>query len=140
MKINLTCILSILFIFTVTAEETKFWDKGRITPEQPFKAKVIGVTPGWGWDTIILKEEAGKGRYCLAAFGSPFGNYTIIEPDDFDRDKMIEQGTTFITPSVDVSRFSWTMGIWKHGSIFGEDDATTKYYKHFKSKKENKSQ
>ena len=122
-----------LFIVNAQAEE-ELWSEGKITPEQPFKAEVIGVKPGWGWDTIILKEVDGAGRYCLATFGNLLGTYAIVEPDKFDRDKMIELGATFLMPPVEVERFSWSMGIWKHGRIFGKEDAATKNYK----KKENK--
>jgi len=127
-------VLSLL-VANVQAED-ELWDEGKITPEQPFKAVVLGVTPGWGWDTIILREVGGKGRYCLATFGNPLGTYTIVDPDKFDQDRMLELGATFLTPPVEVQRFSWSMGVWKHGKIFGEDDAATKNYK----KKENKAE
>ena len=120
----------VLSLFSVSAQgEEELWSEGKITPEQPFKAEVIGVKPGWGWDTIILKEVGGTGRYCLATFGNLLGTYAIVEPDKFDRDRMIELGATFLTPPVEVERFSWSMGVWKHGKIFGVEDAATKSYK-----------
>lgn len=124
-----------LVVANAQAEE-ELWSEGKITPEQPFKAEVVGVRPGWGWDTIILKEVGGSGRYCLATFGNPFRAYVILEPNNFDRDRMLELGTTFLSPPVEVSRFSWSMSIWKHGKIFGEEDAARKSKKKKKIKSE----
>lgn len=102
----------------------ELWANGRISAEQPFKAKIIGVRPGW--DTIMMKEEDGKGRYCFASVGSTL-SYKIVSPKEFDRAKQIKHGATFLTPPVEVGRFSWSMGIWLHGRRFGEKDAVTKY-------------
>jgi hypothetical protein len=106
------------------AEE--LWSEGRITPEQPFQAKVVAVQPGWGWDTIILKEIDGSGRYCLATFGSPLGDYKIVQKERFDENALKRNGAIFIDPPVEVERFSWSMGSWRHGRLFGDDDAATK--------------
>lgn len=111
-------------VSSVRAEE--LWSEGRITPEQPFRARVMAVQPGWGWDTIVLKEIEGEGRYCLATFGSPHGDYKIIPKDQFDRKAMKQNGAIFLDPPIDVERFSWSMGIWRHGRVFGDDDAATR--------------
>ncbi|MBK1835736.1 hypothetical protein [Roseibacillus ishigakijimensis] len=108
---------------------SELWHDGKITPNQPFKAKVIGVKPGWGWDTIVLKELGGKGRYCLASVGHINPTYEIVAAQDFNKKEMIRNNTTFIDPAVDVERFSWTMGVWMHGKRFGEKDAATQFYK-----------
>ena len=107
------------------AEE--LWSDDRITPEQPFRAKVLAVQPGWGWDTIVLKEIDGDGRYCLATFGSPFGNYKIVSKEEFDAKALKRNGAVFLDPPVKVARFSWSMGVWRHGRIFGDEDAATKH-------------
>ncbi|MFC5049134.1 hypothetical protein ACFPK9_00680 [Rubritalea spongiae] len=123
-------VLLTFFLITFTSLQGEdLWINGRITPDQPFKAKVIGIQPGWGWDTIILQEIDGEKRYCLATFGNPNGTYQIIAPNNFKKDSYIDKGATFLEPSVDVSRFSWSMSIWKHGKIFGEKDTATKHYK-----------
>jgi hypothetical protein len=111
-------------VSNMRAEE--LWSEGRITPEQPFRARVVAVQPGWGWDTIVLKEIEGDGRYCLATFGSPHGDYKIIPKDQFDRKAMKQNGAVFLDPPIEVERFSWSMGVWRHGRIFGDDDAATK--------------
>ena len=131
-------ILFLAFIGSLRAEEVKFWHEGRITPEQPFKAKVIGIRHGWGWDTLILREE-GEGRYCLATFGNPLGEYKTVEIKDFDQAAMIKSGAIFLTPGIEVSRFSWSMSIWKHGKIFGEEDSARRHLKK-STKPENKSE
>jgi hypothetical protein len=102
------------------------WANGKITPDQPFKGSIIAVKPGWGWDTIILKEQGGAGRYCFASIGQTLF-YKIIDPKDFDQAKLIELGAVFITPAVEVDRFSWSMGVWEHGKRFGANDTATKF-------------
>jgi hypothetical protein len=109
------------------AEE--LWREDRITPEQPFRAKVVAVQPGWGWDTIILEEIDGAGRYCLATFGNPLGDYTIVERKQFDEKAMKQKGAIFLDPPVEVARFSWSMSVWRHGRIFGDEDTATKHRK-----------
>ena len=109
------------------AEE--LWTDDRITPEQPFRAKVVAVQPGWGWDTIVLKEIDGDGRYCLATFGSPLGSYKIVSKGELDEKSMKRNGAVFLDPPVEVARFSWSMGVWRHGRIFGDEDAATKFRK-----------
>ena len=104
----------------------ELWSNGKITPEQPFKGSIIAVKPGWGWDTIILKEQDGKGRYCFALVGQSL-SYRIVEAKDFDQAKLIELGAIFITPAVEVDRFSWSMGVWEHGRRFGANDTATKF-------------
>ena len=107
----------------------ELWSEGRITPEQPFRAKVVAVQPGWGWDTIVLKEIDGTGRYCLATFGSPLGDYNVVQKEQFDEKEMKQNGAIFLDPPIAVERFSWSMGIWRHGRLFGDDDAATKIRK-----------
>jgi hypothetical protein len=120
-------IFLMVLISAVRADE--LWSDYRITPEQPFRAKVVAVQPGWGWDTIVLKEIEGEGRYCLATFGNPLGDYQIVQKDDFDARSMKQKGAIFLDPAIEVERFSWSMGIWRHGRIFGDDDAATKLRK-----------
>jgi len=109
------------------AEE--LWSDDRITPQQPFRAKVVAVQPGWGWDTIVLKEIDGDGRYCMATFGNPLGSYKIILKEEFDEKAMKRNGAIFLDPPVEIARFSWSMGVWRHGRVFGDEDAATKHRK-----------
>ncbi|WP_200274367.1 hypothetical protein [Luteolibacter pohnpeiensis] len=109
------------------AEE--LWSEDRITPEQPFRAKVVAVQPGWGWDTIVLKEIGGDERYCLATFGNPIGDYQILRKEELDAEAMKKNGAIFLDPPVEIARFSWSIGIWRHGRVFGDEDAATKHRK-----------
>jgi hypothetical protein len=118
--------LALLIPAVSDLQAEELWSEDRITPEQPFRAKVVAVQPGWGWDTIVLKEIDGTGRYCLATFGSPLGDYKIVQKDQFDEKALKQNGAIFLDPPIEVERFSWSMGIWRHGRLFGDDDAATK--------------
>ena len=83
---------------------------------------------------LILKEIEGDGRYCLATFGNPLGDYQIVQKDDFDAKAMKQKGAIFLNPAIEVKRFSWSMGIWRHGRVFGDDDAATKLQKRMENK------
>jgi len=120
---------TILMVLISSVRSDELWSDDRITPEQPFRAKVVAVQPGWGWDTIVLKEIEGDGRYCLATFGNPLGDYQIVLKDKFDAKSMKQKGAIFLDPAIEVERFSWSIGIWRHGRIFGDDDAATKLRK-----------
>lgn len=127
MKLALLQILMVTFSPLLMAEEVKLWHDGKITPEQPFKALVVGVFPTWVGDRIILQEIEGQERYCLAVFQPKFSTYAVYAKEEFI-DKNISKGATFISPGVEVERFSWSMGLQKIGKIFGEEDMVRKWY------------
>jgi hypothetical protein len=129
--LHLLLFTSSPFLF---GDEIKLWDDGRITPEQPFKAMVRGVIPGWGGDTVILQEIGGRERYCLAMLHVGLFRYEVQSKEEFDEKKI--GGATFISPSVEVERFSWSMGIAKIGRIFGDEDFVAKWYSRSKPKSE----
>jgi hypothetical protein len=127
MKLALLQILLMMFSPLLIAEEVKLWHDGKISPEQPFKALVVGVFPSWGGDSIILQEIEGQERYCLAVFKPKFSTYAVYSKEEFIEKKMAEVAT-LISPGVEVERFSWSMGVEKIGKIFGEEDMVSNYY------------
>ncbi len=108
-------------------EEAALWHDGRITPEQPFKAEVIGVIPGWGGDTVILKEIGEGGKYCMAHLVMHHFVYRVISEKELEDVKAIGHAT-FISPGVEVQRFSWSMGVHELGRRFGEKDFVKQWY------------
>jgi len=135
MKFALINILWFLLVTSLTAKEQKIWNDGRITPEQPFRARVIGSVASWGGAIVLLKEENGE-RYCVANLLSPLFSYRVIEGKDFDKKAWIKKGAIFIEPSVEVDRFSWSMGVHKIGRIFGTEDFVSLWYAKSKPKSE----
>ncbi len=132
MKLVFLQILLMIFSPLLIAEEVELWHDGKISPEQPFKALVIGVIPGWGSDTIILQEIGEQERYCFAIFHRGLSTYEVQSKEEYAKKKLV--GATVISPGVEVERFSWTMGVHKIGKIFGEDDLVSKWYTESKSK------
>lgn len=124
MKFLFANILCFFLMVPLITEASELWKDGKITPEQPFKAEIIGVrnAPWAGGVIIYLKETDGKERYCKAEFFSLLCKYTVVSDDDFDKPKLIAGGAYFIEPSVKVSTFSWSMGDFKIGNIFGKID------------------
>jgi hypothetical protein len=126
---SLTTLLITICLTSLGLGADELWSNGRITPDQPFQAKVLGVKSGWGWDTIVLKEINGTGRYCLATLGNPAGTYKVIAPKNFDKKAMLEEGVIFLEPAVEVERFSWSMGSGRYGKIFGDEDVASVFHK-----------
>lgn len=135
MKLVLLHIFLIGLSPILFAEEVKLWEDGKITPEQPFKGMVLGVIPGWGGDTIILQEIGGEERYCFAFLTRFTLNYRVYSKKEFDETKP-GNWATFISPSVTVDLFSWSMGMLKIGKVFKEEDVVAQYYAQLNSKNE----
>ena len=70
--ILLTCLFQLnLFAADNNLEQElgKLWKDGKITPEQPFAAKVLaagGISPWSGVTHVYLQEICEKKRYCIA--------------------------------------------------------------------------
>ena len=128
MKLFYITILLLASIIPLSAEDQEFWRDGKITPEQPFPAKVIGSLSSWMGPVVVLREVGERGRYCVAnlVFGS--FSYSIINVNDFDKADWMKKGVTFIDPPAEVESFSWSMGLHRIGRIFGKDDFVTRWY------------
>ena len=110
------------------AKEPELWKDGKITPEQPFRAKVVGSVASWAGSVIILKEEGGRGRYCVADLLVSRISYRMIEAKDFDKEAWGKGGAVFEEPPVEVSKFSRHTLLYKFGRAFGDEDFVRRQY------------
>lgn len=130
-------VLSCLFLFPLAsaalAEEDKLWTGNKLTAALPFPAKVIAVQPSWVGYTLLLQEIAGEARLCEVMISITGGLQYAAPGKKLDEKanaifeaKQKEAHWTFLSPGVEVDRFSWSMGLVKLGRIFGEDDVLLK--------------
>ena len=130
-------------------ELKKLWSEGKITPEQPFKAKVIaagGLSPWSGKTVLYLREEKGKKRILKALIGIATDkgvHYEELTAADFEKvlkwegDSKHYDATVYITP-VEVSQFVCTSPLGYIGKKFGESDLVNRSYKAFLKEKGKK--
>ena len=167
-------IITILFLFLIginifAAEQSlnqelaKIWQNEKITPEQPFTAKIIaagGMSPWSGVTHIYLQEIGGKQRFCLATIyygvrsDKKVIDYEILKekPDFTMKNSPFSSGHHYsgsynaclFTPAVPIDKFVWIeclqgCGV---GKKFGDKDLIhkqiTEHHNH--RKMENKSQ
>lgn len=131
----LLCSFLALFAFAVAtvataAEPTKLWHDNRITPEQPFPARVIGVIPSWIGYAVLLEEITEKEpRFCIATLWATADLAYTIVPDNKAFQKVHDsQKATYLTPGVEADGFSWSMDAYLIGSRFGDKDLVTRQY------------
>lgn len=129
-----------VFIFLVTislcfsrapADETH-WNRNKVTPDQPFPAKVCAIAPSWVGYHLLLEELGGTHRLCIARLWmtAPL-EYLILNAAKGETPEYPQrtEGWTYITPGIEVDRFSWSIGIAKLGKIFGNEDMLHKVSK-----------
>lgn len=119
------------------------WKDGKITPEQPFKAKVVaagGLSPWSGETVVYLREdkpdEKEGGRFLAARISFATGKgiqYKELTQEEFDKvlkwetDTRFYNATVFITP-VDVSQFVWSSPLGYLGKPMGDFDMVKRSY------------
>ena len=110
--------------------DRRLWHGNRITPEQPFPARVIGVIPSWVGYALLLEEIADETpRYCVAYIRATQQlEYEIVASKDAFKDVPDSAKATYLTPGVEVDSFSWSIGVWTIGRRFGEQDLVTQSY------------
>ena len=126
-----------VFIFLVTislcfsrapADETH-WSGNKVTPDQPFPAKVCAIAPSWVGYHLLLEELGGTHRLCIARLWmtAPL-EYLILNAAKGETPEYPQrtEGWTYITPGIEVDRFSWSIGIAKLGKNFGNEDMLQK--------------
>jgi hypothetical protein len=133
MKPLIFCVVLISLISSARSEEPTFdsdseaateaeslpWENNRLTTDQPFPARVVGVMETWVGIQLLLEEiETDSPRYCyvFVALNRPLKYLELSKEEStkfMDRNK--------IQPGVLVSEFSHD-GVWKLGSRFGEKD------------------
>lgn len=120
-------------------ESPALWQDGKITPEQPFQAKIVaagGLSPWSGETAIYLREEGDHGRYLQAKVGVVTGSgiqYKELAKADFDEVLKWKGGASgynacvYITP-VEVSQFVYVSPLGDAGAKMGEADVVKKAY------------
>lgn len=112
--------------FFARAEEV-LWQGNKLTSTQPFPGRVFAVESSWGGYRLFI-ESIGDGdkRYCIAKVcpgGVPQLRYQEVQKKDLP-EPSVER--VFLNPPVEVDCFSWSMGVWKIGRVFGDDDCLRK--------------
>ena len=109
------------------AEEI-LWKDNKLTPEQPFPGKVLAVESSWAGYRLFIESigDAGK-KYCVAKVW-PGGGVVPLEYQAIQASDLPPPGVmaVFLNPPIEVNGFSWSMGVWKIGKIFGEEDVLQK--------------
>lgn len=109
--------------------DEKLWTDNKLTPAQPFPAKVCAVATSWVGYHLLLEEIGGTHRLCIVRvwFTAPL-EYIILDAAKGATPEWPQrtEGWTYITPGIDVNRFSWSIGIDKIGQCFGDEDILRK--------------
>jgi hypothetical protein len=115
---------------TSAAEPPQLWHGNRITPEQPFPARVVGVIPSWIGYALLLKEiTENSPRLCIATLWATADlNYTVVADTKAFKEVHDAQKATYLTPGVEIDSFSWTMGAFLIGRRFGDKDFVAQQY------------
>ncbi|MEK7952820.1 hypothetical protein [Luteolibacter soli] len=119
-------LVLLLAIIAGRAEEA-LWEDNKLTPGQPFPGRVMAVESSWGGYRLVI-ESIGEGdkAYCIAQAwpgGQPHLNYKVIQKADLP---VSSSTMIYLNPAIEVGRFSWSMGPWKIGEVFGDDDCLKK--------------
>ena len=115
----------IAFISFPALAEEKIWSDNKLTPTQPFPGKVLAVESSWaGYRLFIESIDDADKKYCVAKVWpmAPL-EYLAIQASDLPKPGVM---AVFLNPSIEVDGFSWSMGVWKIGKIFGDEDALRK--------------
>ena len=123
-------LLLSLFSFSAFAAEERFWSDNKITPDQPFPARVRAVAQSWVGYELLLEEIGGEQRLCFAHINVTLPlTYTIVadtKKETAEEPKRKEAHWIYVSPAIEVDRFSWSLGPWRIGRIFGDDDILRK--------------
>jgi hypothetical protein len=106
--------------------EDRLWQDNKLTPEQPFPAAVRAVLGDWPGYHFLLEEIGGSGRLCIAkAWMTAPMEYTAVQDTKAEIAAESERKKArwiYVSPAIEVSQFSWSLGAWKIGRVFGEED------------------
>jgi hypothetical protein len=122
-------ILSLFCASSLAAEE-RFWTDNKLTPDQPFPAAVRAVYQSWVGYELLLEEIGGSHRLCIAqVYMSAPLTYTLVKDpkqEVADEPKRKEAHWIYVSPAIEIDRFSWSLGPFRIGRIFGDDDVLRK--------------
>lgn len=121
-------LISIVMLLSISAQaQVALWTGNKLTPAQPFPGRVIAVESSWAGYRLFIESSGDKEKsYCIAQVwpgGIPHLDYKVIQKKDLPPPSVT---TIFLSPSIEVDAFSWSMGVEKIGRIFGEHDALRK--------------
>ncbi|MFT5634162.1 MAG: hypothetical protein ACI9SQ_001892 [Rubritalea sp.] len=105
---------------------SKLWNDGKITPEQPFKANVVGIVQSWVGYELLLKEVTDDApRYCYVNIAMTFP-IKYVETTKLKSSQLLINAPnskwTNIDPSILSSSFNYEKGVYKLGQKFGKND------------------
>ncbi|MEP6670895.1 MAG: hypothetical protein ABJF10_17180 [Chthoniobacter sp.] len=129
--IVILAVVGAFVCFNASGAEDKLWSDNKLTPAQPFPGKVCAVATLWpGYDLLI--EENGGPRVCLVRVWIPHPlEYSVLDPtkgETKENPKCLEANGnwTYLSPAIDVDRFSWSIGPMGIGRFFGDQDVLRK--------------
>lgn len=112
--------------------EPRLWVNNKLTPEQPFPARVLAVSASWVGYTLLLEEITDKDMplLCVAEIGYLKIKYSVdlARENSINRMKHEQMHTTFLEKPVAVSKFNWDCGVGNLGKIYGKEDALRGWY------------
>ena len=101
-------------------KEAEPWQNNRLTSEQPFPARVVGVAQSWvGYQLLLEEVDKDPPRYCYV-FVSQTRPLQYIETTKEDSAKIAQWRME--VPGVLVSDFNIDGKMFKLGSKFGRED------------------
>lgn len=139
-------LFSVLFISShILKASEPLWENNKLTSAQPFPGKVLAVESSWGGYRLFIESMDESGKYCVAQVWPGGGGagltYIELKKADLPKPDQPKPGVSviFIDPPVEVSRFSWSMGVWKIGRIFGDEDCLKKIVRREAEESERKT-
>ena len=121
-------------------EEARLWHDNKLTPEQPFPARVRAVWSGWEGYFLLLEEVGGsQGRLCIAKIRVNISvDYTVVQDVKAEESAMAlrkKERWIYLSPGIEVQGFSWSVGAYTLVDRFGDEDILTKTVKYMNKKK-----
>ena len=85
----------------------------------------------WVGYELLLEEIGGSHRLCIAQVYMTTGplSYTIIKDrkqEVANESKRKEAHWIYVSPAIEIDQFSWSLGPWRIGRIFGDEDVLRK--------------
>ena len=108
------------------------WQGNKLTPGQPFPARVKAIGGSWVGYTLLVEEITDNKpvRCCLASVGYQQSSYRVLPSAEGRRVmKHPHMHATFFDPMVEVDRFRWDNGLYKIGHNFGKEDSLRQWYR-----------
>ena len=142
--------MKLLFIILILAsgclrsggEEARLWHDNKLTPEQPFPARVRvrAVWSGWEGCFLLLEEVGGsQERLCIAKIRVNISvDYTVVQDvkaEESAAELRKKERWIYLSPGIEVQGFSWSVGAYTLGDRFGDEDVLTKTVKYMNKKK-----